>query len=297
MKKWIFYTLFISVGGNCFAQLTANAGGDRHFCTYPDSSNQLIIGGTPTASGGVAPYTYEWSIEPFDLYPGSNISIITSYVLDDSTIANPNVVDFTVRESFKFKLKVIDNIGQIASDSCVISFSSFAKNLMYYEYSVFYGDSVFLTKDLNVGWLFGNNDSLIYEWNHGESLSDSTLKTNFWAKPDTTTWYSVKITDKHGCEAQGDPYYHVIVQTLGVEENELSGVSIYPNPANEIIYIENENTLINRVEVLNLTGVSVLQYNGKEISSIDINPLPKGIYFIIMFSDEKLVYKSKIIRK
>ena len=42
----ILVPLFICFS-NLTAQITANSGGDKHFCTYPDSLNHLIIGGGP----------------------------------------------------------------------------------------------------------------------------------------------------------------------------------------------------------------------------------------------------------
>lgn len=296
MRTILLFIFLGFFGSISFSQLVADAGGNKHFCTYPDSLNQLLIGGEPTAYGGVEPYTYEWSMEPFDLYDGSNITIITSYVLDDSTSANPNIIDFTLRESFKFKLKVTDDIGQTAYDSCEVSFSAFAKTLLYYEYLVPSGDSMFLTKDVNIGRLF-NEDSLLYEWRPSETLSESNLKTSFWAKPDTTTWYSVKIIDKYGCEAQGDPYYHLIVQTLGIEENEKSELSVYPNPATDLINIKSMSTIINRVEVSNLIGEVLIIKEAKNISKVNIGVLPQGMYLVNLFSNEKLIHSSKILRE
>ena len=65
----------------------------------------------------------------------------------------------------------------------------------------------------------------------------------------------------------------------GIEANTTStAISIYPNPANDLLYIiSNEN---------NRYCGSVSSYDGKEIlrfedaTSIDISSLPKGIYFL-----------------
>jgi len=281
-----------------FAQLTAHAGGDRHLCTHPDSLNALIIGGNPSALGGVSPYSYEWSIEPFDLYSGSNITITASDVLNDTSLANPNIIDFTIKESFKFKLKVIDDIGQVAFDSCIVSFSSYAKTMMTYTYSIPYGDSILLTKDVNIEWLF-DNDSLTYDWTPGETLSDSTLITDFWASPDTTTWYSVKVTDKYGCVAHGAPYYHVIVQSLGIDNNEKPEVSIFPNPVKDILYIKHNNkVLIDELKVSDLNGKIILRkQQDYGITFIDVSGAPSGIYSLIFYSKRNKIFETKIIIK
>jgi hypothetical protein len=279
-----------------FAQLTADAGGDNHFCTYPDSINALIIGGNPSALGGFPPYSYEWSIEPFDLFTGSNITITTSDVLNDTSIANPNIIDFTIKESFKFKLKVIDDIGQVAFDSCIVSFSSFAKTLMTYTYSIPYGDSILLTKGVNVGWLF-DNDSLTFDWTSGETLSDSTLETDFWASPDTTTWYSVKVTDRYGCVAHGDPYYYVIVQSLGIDNNEKPEISIFPNPVKDILYIKyNDKILIDEIKVSDLNGKIILRkQQDYGIAFINVSGLSSGMYSLISYSNRNKIFETKII--
>jgi gliding motility-associated-like protein len=59
-----------------FAQLQANAGADNTIC--PGTS--YTLGGAPTASGGVLPYTYQWS-------PSAGLSSTTTA----SPIANPSV--------------------------------------------------------------------------------------------------------------------------------------------------------------------------------------------------------------
>lgn len=294
--SFISVILFVFYSTFSFAQLTADAGGDKHFCTYPDSVNQLLVGGSPTAFGGVSPYTYEWSIEPFELYEGSNITVITSYIMDDSTLANPNITDFTIRESFKLKLKVTDNIGEVAYDSCTVSFSSFIKTFLTHTYLVNAGDSIFLDDGTNVDLIFNqSNNELSYEWMPEETLNNPTLKTGFWASPDATTWYNVKITDQYGCSALGDPFYYIIVQTLGTENNNMTGISVYPNPASSKINIKNDNELqIDKVMILNLNGKIALQT--QNISAINISNLSPGIYSLIILFSNGQAYQEKIVK-
>ena len=75
--------------------LIADAGADQYFCS---SSGIGILGGLPAASGGVAPYYYNWS-EVTDL--------------DDAFQANPQVTAF---ETKQYTLTVVDAVGNIATD-------------------------------------------------------------------------------------------------------------------------------------------------------------------------------------
>lgn len=279
------------------AQLVVDAGGNKHFCTHPDSLNLLTIGGEPTVVGGTPPYTYEWSIEPFEFTPGSNITILTSHVLDDSTLANPIITDFLVRDTLFFTLKVTDGVGEVAYDNCIISFSTFVKNTAYFAYTITEGDSVFLDKGQNID-SYNGYDIVSYQWVPEEGLSSSTLPNNFWAFPDTETVYSVKITDVYGCEAQGDPYYFITPTTAGMNVFDFtSNVNIYPNPASQIMYIKTINgDLINEVKIYDLNGkIKLQQYeNYGVISEVDVKVLPSGLYFISLRTKKGEIYNMKI---
>ena len=47
---------------NCNAQLVAEAGPDKVICQYWYGIDTATLGGNPTASGGVPPYTYSWEV-------------------------------------------------------------------------------------------------------------------------------------------------------------------------------------------------------------------------------------------
>jgi len=64
----------------------------------------VSIGGAPTATGGLSPYTYRWA---------------PTIGLDDPTVANPICVP-TSADQFTYTVTVSDALGAIASDSVVI---------------------------------------------------------------------------------------------------------------------------------------------------------------------------------
>jgi hypothetical protein len=70
-----------------------------------------------------------------------------------------------------------------------------------------------------------------------------------------------------------------VVVTDGVEENEAIHISIYPNPATDVLNIASEN--ISRVEVFNMAGQRVWegQYSENEITIATSNWAP-GTYMV-----------------
>ena len=84
---------------------------------------------------------------------------------------------------------------------------------------------------------------------------------------------------------------------FSVEENLFEGLTIYPNPASNVIWIQN-STIINNgiVTVYDVLGREVLQdsFNSSN-TSLETSILTKGLYLIKIVSDNKQVIKKVII--
>jgi agmatine/peptidylarginine deiminase len=68
---------------------------------------------------------------------------------------------------------------------------------------------------------------------------------------------------------------------LSINETDISGIRIYPNPAGKVInvYYDGENTIT--AHICNVLGQNLKEIHlTKEINSIDIQELPNGVYFI-----------------
>lgn len=83
--------------------------------------------------------------------------------------------------------------------------------------------------------------------------------------------------------------------SVGIQENQLnnSTFSIFPNPTNDIIHINTSNSLINEsYSIANTLGQTLLI--GKlenERSTINVQTLPAGIYFLQLGNKQKQSYK------
>lgn len=75
----------------------------------------------------------------------------------------------------------------------------------------------------------------------------------------------------------------------GVNEiNETNIVSVFPNPANNTLYIDAKK--INTVEIFNLTGAKVASYGNQ--NSINISDLAQGTYLVKVITDNKVTTKK-----
>lgn len=74
-----------------------------------------------------------------------------------------------------------------------------------------------------------------------------------------------------------------------------NGVSVYPNPASEIVNILNDSDLnITSVEIIDLTGRMVL--STESCNNIDVTMLPEGQYFVKIIGQTTIVKKLSIIK-
>ena len=82
----------------------------------------------------------------------------------------------------------------------------------------------------------------------------------------------------------------------GIDEDENIIFKVYPNPANQYLYIESEK-MIQQVQIFNLTGNMVFSDNSESKFSwhLNIDGLPKGLYFIKAFMNNQQVIVRKVL--
>jgi Secretion system C-terminal sorting domain len=76
-------------------------------------------------------------------------------------------------------------------------------------------------------------------------------------------------------------------QTVGIDELELRTISVYPNPATEVLYVNLPSTNYS-VEVINVMSEVVLKSENKSnTSSLFLHELKQGIYSLLITSNDK----------
>jgi len=276
------------------AQCIANAGADLHICS-PDSSAQL--GGNPTAFGGVPPYVYEWWIDPIPTLSQTTPYLYASNILDDTTSANPTLIytGSLIDDSISFYLKITDSLGCESMDTIVLTKTHFGINLLSFSYWINQGDSVYLDQGANIGGGWGNT---FYSWSPTHGLSDSTVLSGFWAKPDSSIVYSATISDSKGCQMTGSPFYFIYVNPVGIEDvKNYYAIKLYPNPTSNIIFINiHDNVAIKEVKVVSLNG-KIMIFQNENTNQIHLKNIPSGIYIMEICTSNNELIRHKVVKK
>lgn len=90
----------------------------------------------------------------------------------------------------------------------------------------------------------------------------------------------------------------VLVSQVGMQENQLENIKVYPNPASNFVTIESVNQLNANIMMLDTRGAIVKQFNLTNTSErIDISDLSSGIYHIRVISSEGLAQYKLVIQK
>lgn len=86
--------------------------------------------------------------------------------------------------------------------------------------------------------------------------------------------------------------------TASLKDNELSGASFYPNPANNSLFLSNFSDKANKVQVVSLEGKVILSRNINSLEkdiTIDTSLLANGIYLVKLSDTTRNLNDSKMI--
>lgn len=83
---------------------------------------------------------------------------------------------------------------------------------------------------------------------------------------------------------------------VGVEEHAAQQLNVYPNPAQETVYIESGSRTVSRVTLTDLQGRIVRQQAGTNISSVDISGLAPGNYLMQLEGENVSAVKKLIVQ-
>jgi hypothetical protein len=85
---------------------------------------------------------------------------------------------------------------------------------------------------------------------------------------------------------------------ISVTENQLNNVAVYPNPAQDVLFIELSGDIDNtQLEIYNLTGQQLL--NGEFKSNnyqLEVSNLPQGMYLMKLTRGAKHTVKNIVIK-
>jgi hypothetical protein len=73
-------------------------------------------------------------------------------------------------------------------------------------------------------------------------------------------------------------------------------IQVYPNPANNILYIDSEER-ISRIVVYSIKGEIIKEISQLEISMINVSDLKSGVYILSLFNENEFLVSKRLIKE
>ncbi|HEY1039889.1 MAG TPA: gliding motility-associated C-terminal domain-containing protein [Bacteroidia bacterium] len=212
MKKTLLYIFISLIGVTSFAQVTANAGADKTVCPGVSTT----IGGSPSVTGGTAPYTITWA-------PSTGLNSVTS--------ANPTV---NISGSVTYTLTVRDSKDSVDTDIVTVTMDDISLMNAGADRNFCLSDS----SSVALGNSNNHTGPYTFLWLPSLGLSDTSV-ANPVASPTVTTSYTMQITSPT-CGIKTDVvtiYIHTLDISAGNDTTIFEGqtISLIASP-NDSIY-------------------------------------------------------------
>ena len=142
-------------------------------------------------------------------------------------------------------------------------------------------------------------DIISWEWSFEEGDPETSAEQNPSVVYETVGLFDVELTVFDGVNYNTllMEDYILVDDCIGLEENSMSSISLYPNPCEDILTLEfasNANETTN-VCILDLTGRVIWGANNNEANSIlniDVSSFKSGVY-LLQISDENSIMINK----
>ncbi len=132
--------------------------------------------------------------------------------------------------------------------------------------------------NVNLSWDAPAGASAYIIYRNGEEVGNQGSTTFADIVNDGVYTYSVVATDGNG-RFSAPEHVAVSVGIVGVEENTLESVSIYPNPVNNMLTIDGGNAEYSYV-MYNGMGQMVANGKAQGLEHINVSDMAKGVYFL-----------------
>jgi len=241
---------------------------------FVSSTSSVVLGGSPSASGGTSPYSYNWS-------PPTGLN----------STASSNPVESGIGASTLYTLTVTDAYGCTASDTVGV-----------YLINCNLATPVV---QLNLCDLAAQNIPAVnYQW-YLQSNAISGATSRFYSASQSGYYY-VKVNDTVGCTAQSADVFVNYPACLNTGIAAVSGnpdFEVYPNPATSEITVSLVNPMAGtvHVEMVDLLGQTV--YRGGDIDAssgfkynINTISLTPGAYLVKVVTGEGKFGVKRIVK-
>ena len=74
-------------------------------------------------------------------------------------------------------------------------------------------------------------------------------------------------------------------------------LSVYPNPATEYIFVQDNNDAVGEIQIINLIGKKVKLFTFSKGEQFYVADLPKGMYLVQILDHNKNILKTQKLEK
>jgi hypothetical protein len=280
---------------------------------YVDTSGFMNAAGTPYAGtfAGANLAAYKQSTDEWSYFTSSSTGFYVNGFVSASApfVINPPQMYVPVPFSYG---DMQTNISRVVIDTV---FQGFAAEIRINFHADFEGDgSGSLTtptatypSTLRVRETMLESDSLLVDYlgngNYATVGWEQSQKTYFrWFQTGATANYILSIdADSLGNYATRSDYVMQWAVLSTQEIAEVSGLSVFPNPASGKLKIKTDKNEMKSVDIFNSTGQLALHVDRQPAISteidLDVSALSKGIYFYCITTEEKQLRGKLIIAR
>ena len=159
----------------------------------------------------------------------------------------------------------------------------------------------FSTGSATIKFMQGSS-TIIYPYNEN-IISDTEIEGDFtFTTNDPIGYYDVFVYDENGDWSVNKENGFLLQLGVSIGENNVAKLGkVYPNPTNEILFIERgaNNTKGIAIDILNLAG-EIIHINemtsSQNTKKIDVSGFDSGVYLIKLRSDTEVVIEKIVIR-
>jgi hypothetical protein len=145
--------------------------------------------------------------------------------------------------------------------------------------------------------------AVTYMWDFGDGTNSTDMNPVHLYT--ATGMYNVCLTATGECDENTTCQMVRAWNGVGINENNgANNISIYPNPASNLLTIEADgvNGNVMSVEISNISGQIVMNsqlndFNGYAKEQLDISELTKGVYFVKIYTNEVTTTKRLVVQK
>jgi PKD repeat protein len=196
-------------------------------------------------------------------------------------------VDVICNPEKNVAIHVIENSAPVATAAFTANSNYIAEN-----------DSVQFTDASTpcpIAWNWSVNPGTGWMFSNGTSATTKNPTITFTTEG--TYIVSLVANNSNGSSINQSNDTIQVYSTAGIAENSVGGISIYPNPAEDLVYFEAKEIKIKSIKIVSVLGAEQDAHFNKTNNSVVVSHLDAGTYFLAITTESDQLINARFIKK